>query len=63
MDSYVCGFHIYQDLYGCLLSVILREMSNREKRYAIAVNKPEGVVGHIPHMILSLCAVYIGKVE
>ena len=62
MDSCVCGFHVYQDVWTPIIVEILacrRETTNIEERYAIAVNKTEEVVGHVLRKISFLCAAFI----
>ena len=46
VDSCVHGFYMYH-------RQSLREMSDGEDRYAVAVYKFEGVVGHVPRIISS----------
>ena len=56
------GFHVYQDIWTHIIVEVLacrREATNIEERYAIAVNKTEEVVGHVPRKILFLCAAFI----
>ena len=55
VDSYVRGFHVYQDIWTPIIGKVhlayRRETTNR---YAIAVHKTEEVVGHVPRKILFL---------
>ena len=51
LDICVRNFHVYQDIWTPVIGKVLayrREMTNIEDRYAIAVNKTEEVVGHVP---------------
>ena len=62
MDSCVSGFHVYQDVWTPIIVEVLacrRETTNIEERYAIAVNKMEEVVRHVPCKMLFLCAAFI----
>ena len=62
VDGCVHGFHVYQDIWTPIIVKVLacwREMTNIEDRYAIAINKMEEVVGHVPCKISFLCAAFI----
>ena len=62
MDSCMRGFHVYQDVWTLIIGEVLacrRETTNIEDRYAIAVNKTEEVIGHVPRKISFLCAAFI----
>ena len=64
MDSCVCGFHVYQDVWTPVMGEILvcrRETANIEDRYAVAVYKSEEMVGHVPRKISFLCAAFIRR--
>ena len=58
------GFHVYQDVWTHIIGTVLtclRETTNLEDRYAIAMYKSEEVVGHVPRKISFLCAAFIRR--
>ena len=51
LESYICGFHSYKDMWNPVLEEVLacrRERQNFRDRYAVSVMNNETIVGHLP---------------
>ena len=64
VDSYVCGFHVYQDIWtpatGERFSCQMKE-SNAFDLYAVAIRKSANVFGHVPCKISAVCSLFIQR--
>ena len=65
VDSCVCGFHVYQEIWTSVIGECLhckQERNNVEDRYALAVCKSLDVmVGHMPRNISCLWSAFIRR--
>ena len=63
MDSCVCNYHIYDEIWTAVLGEILiteRELHNMADRYAVAVKKQSGEsMKHLPKKVSMLCSIFI----
>ena len=66
ISSDIRGHHIYKEVYvyGCLSQGKLqcdKEEGKSHNLYAFAVKKLDLIVGHVPHMIPTLCHLFLSK--
>ena len=64
LHSSVRGFHVYQAVWAPVLGEVLnctREMHNRSDRFAVAVQKGETVVGHIPRDYSCISSLFLQR--
>ena len=51
VQSYVRGYHTYQDIWDPFIGEVLpleREPNNSEDRFTVAIKRRSDVVGHLP---------------
>ena len=64
LHSSIRGFHIYQAIWTLVYREVLkcvRESRNRSDRFAVAVQKGETVVGHVPRDYSCICSLFLGR--
>lgn len=62
-DSMIRGFHIYHSIWKPFIEELccMREMSNSQDLFAVAVMKGLIIVGHVLRKISSICSMFICK--
>ena len=64
MESCVCGFHIYKDIWIPATSEVLSckgEDGNTVDPYVVAIMKGSEIIGHFPCKISAACYLFIQK--
>ena len=64
LDSCVCGYYVYKDLWNATPGETLtciRERGNRNDVFEVAVQSDGNIVGHIPRQISCICMLFIGR--
>ena len=62
MESCIRGFHIYKEVWTPFIGERLgcvRERSNREDPFAVAMKRGNEVVGHVPRTISCVCTLFL----
>ena len=63
-DSMIRGFHVYHSVWKPFIGeelCCMRELSNSQEPFSVAVMKGSIVVGHMPRKISSICSMFICK--
>ena len=61
-DSMIRGYHIFRTIWDAVIGKSLQcvqEVGNVEDRYAVAIQRGDTVVGHLPQKISTLCSLFI----
>ena len=67
MDGYervlcIRGYHVYQAIWTAAIGEVLpcvRELTNTEDRYAVAVQRNGITVGHLPKKVSRICSLFL----
>ena len=69
MDGYervlcIRGYHVYQAIWTAAIGEVLpcvRELTNTEDRYAVAVQRSGITVGHLPKKVSRICSLFLRR--
>ena len=69
MDGYervlcIRGYHVYQAIWTAAIGEVLpcvRELTNIEDRYAVAVQRNGITVGHLPKKVSRICSLFLRR--
>ena len=62
LSSYIRGHHVYKDVWTPYIGeelVVKREIGNRHDEFAVAVEKDEEIVGHLPHRMCRIVSYFL----
>ena len=64
VQSYVRGYHAYQDIWDPFIGEVLpleREPNNSEDRFAVAIKRRSDVVGHLPFNLAPVVSAFLQR--
>lgn len=63
-DLCIRGYHVYQQIWSAAVGEVLsccREPTNLRDRYAVAVEKDDIIIGHLPRKVSRVCSIFMRR--